>query len=336
VRVLVTGANGFLGRAVVERLAWSVLAAPCSSASCSAAGEENYLVRAAARQRIPSMDGRVEQVTVGALCGQTEWGHALAGVDAVIHTAAKVHVLADSGSRALSEYRVVNTEGTLNLARQAAAAGAKRFIFLSSVKVNGECSPPGRPFTEQDAPNPQDAYSISKYEAEVGLSRIAAQSGMAVTVIRPPLVYGPGVKANFRRMMDWVARGLPLPLGALHNRRSLLALDNLVDFIVTCLGHPAAANQVFFVADGHDLSTAELLVNVGQALGTPARLLPVPPSILKGGAALLGKTDMWRRLCMSLQVDISKAREVLGWLPPISVNEGMRRAAAGFLHEKND
>jgi UDP-glucose 4-epimerase len=229
----------------------------------------------------------------------------------------------------LEEFRRVNVQGTLNLARQAAAAGVRRFVFVSSIKVNGEATQLGRPFTADDAPAPLDSYGVSKMEAEQGLREIALQTGMEVVIIRPSLVYGPSVKANFAAMMRWLKRGVPLPLGAIHNQRSLVSLDNLVGLIVTCLTHPAAANQTFLVSDGEDASTTELLRRMGQAMGHPARLIPVPTSWLKLAAAMVGKRDVAQRLCGSLQVDISKTRELLGWAPPVSLDEGLRRAAAG-------
>ena len=222
----------------------------------------------------------------------------------------------------------------MSLARMAAKEGVKRFIFISSVKVNGESTRPGRAFTEADAPNPQDAYGQSKHEAELGLRQLAADTGMEVVIIRPPLVYGPDVKANFAALMRAVQRGCPLPLGAVHNQRSLVALDNLVDFIFTCISHPQAANQTFLVSDGQDLSTTELVRGMARAAGAPARLLPVPVWALQAGARLLGKEDAVERLCGNLQVDISKARSLLGWVPPVSLEEGLRRAVGGALHEK--
>jgi nucleoside-diphosphate-sugar epimerase len=198
---------------------------------------------------------------------------------------------------------------------------------VSSIKVNGEATLLGRPFSADDAPAPLDAYSLSKMEAEQGLRELAAQTGMEVVIIRPPLVYGPGVKANFAAMMRWLKCGVPLPLGAIHNQRSLVSLDNLVDLIVLCLTHPAAANQTFLVSDGEDVSTTQLLRRMGQALGCPARLVPVPVSVLKLAAAIVGKSDVAQRLCGSLQVDISKTHQLLGWTPPLSLDEGLRRAA---------
>jgi nucleoside-diphosphate-sugar epimerase len=205
----------------------------------------------------------------------------------------------------------------------------KRYVFMSSIKVNGELTQPGLAFTEADTPNPQDPYAFSKHEAELGLRQIAAETGMEVVIIRPPLVYGPGVKANFAALMRAVQKGWPMPLGTIHNHRSLVALDNLVDFIVLCATHPQAANQTFLVSDGQDLSTTELIRGMAQAAGVSARLLPVPIWALQVGATLLGKGDAVQRLCGNLQVDISNARGLLGWVPPVLVAEGLRRAVAG-------
>ena len=311
-RVLVTGANGFVGDAL-----------------CAEAYERGLSVRGATRSACKLPHG-VENVAVAAMNTTTDWRHALTGCSAVIHLAARVHVMKESIADPLAEFRRVNVHGTLNLARQAATAGVRRFVFISSVKVNGEATLPGQVFTAADVPAPLDAYGVSKMEAEQGLRHIAEQTGMEVVIIRPPLVYGPGVKANFAAMVRWLRRGVPLPLGAIHNRRSLVALDNLVDLIVLCLTHPAAANQTFLVSDGEDVSTSDLLRRMGQAMGKPARLLPVPPSWLKVAAAIVGKQEMAQRLCGSLQVDISKTRELLGWSPSISLDEGLRRASKGL------
>ena len=310
-KVFVTGANGFVGQAVLLRLN--------RMSGVTAIGS--------VRRAVMVADASAPLVTVGELSAQTDWSGALAGVQAVVHTAARVHVMQEAASDPLAEFRRVNVQGTLNLARQAAAAGVRCFVFVSSIKVNGEATQPGQPFTADDAPAPLDAYGVSKMEAEQGLREIALQTGMEVVIIRPPLVYGPGVKANFAAMMRWLKRGVPLPLGAIHNQRSLVALDNLVDLIMTCFTHPAAANQTFLVSDGDDVSTTELLRRMSQALGRPARLLPVPVSWLKLVAAMVGKQDVAQRLCGSLQVDISKTRRLLSWTPPISLDEGLRRAA---------
>lgn len=310
--VLVTGATGFVGAALVARLALDGLA-----------------VRAVVRNKISPTTAKIDVVRVSELSAETDWSDALANMDAVIHLAARVHVMTDTANDPLTEYRRVNVEGTLNLANQAAAAGIKRFIFMSSIKVNGEKTVLN-PFLADDAPDPQDPYGISKYEAEQGLLRLAAETGMEVTIIRSPLVYGPGVKANFLSMMRWLKRGIPLPFGAIQNKRSLVALDNLIDLIAICIHHPTAANQIFLVSDDEDLSTTELLCRMGHALDRPARLIRLPAAVIKVGAALLGRHNLAQRLCGSLQVDIKKTKELLGWSPPINVEEGLRRTVAGL------
>ena len=315
-KALVTGANGFVGRAVLLRLN----------------GMSGVTAIGSVREAAMFADTGAPPAKVGELSAHTDWSGALAGVQAVVHTAARVHVMLEAAANPLAEFRRVNVQGTLNLARQAVAAGVLRFVFVSSIKVNGEATQLWRPFTADDAPAPPDAYGVSKMEAEQGLRGLAAQTGMEVVIIRPPLVYGPGVKANFAAMMRWLRRGVPLPLGAIHNQRSLVALDNLVDLIVTCLMHPAAANQTFLVSDGEDVSTTGLLRRMGQAMGRPARLIPVPASWLKLAATLVGKPDVAQRLCGSLQVDISKTRQLLGWSPPLTLQQGLGKAAAGHVN----
>lgn len=312
--VLVTGASGFIGKALCQNLL-----------------AHKFIVRAAIRRaadaaRLPGCQPAV----IGNVDGDTDWQATLDGMDSVVHLAARVHVLLDSAN-SLAEFRKINARGTLNLARQAAAAGVKRLVFLSSIKVNGECTAPDRPYTADDPPAPVDPYGVSKREAEDGLRQVAAETGMEVVIIRPPLVYGPGVKANFLSMMRWLNKGIPLPLGAVHNRRSLVALDNLVNLIVTCIEHPAAANQTFLISDGEDLSTTELLQRMGRMLGRRARLLPIPPSMLALGAALLHKRAWSQRLCGSLQVDITKTRTLLNWSPPITVDDALSATARHFM-----
>jgi nucleoside-diphosphate-sugar epimerase len=272
------------------------------------------------------MPDGVHTVQVGDLIADTDWSSALAGVAVVVHAAARAHVMDETAVDSLAEFRRVNVAGTLRLAEQAAAMGVRRFLFVSSIGVNGVQCAPGKAFSEADQPNPHNAYAFSKLEAEQGLLRVADNTCMEVVIIRPPLVYGRGAPGNFGALIRAVQRGLPLPLGAVYNQRSLVALENLVDFIVTCVTHPQAANQTFLVSDGQDLSTTELVRGMAQAAGVPARLLPVPVWALQAGATLLGKGDAVQRLCGNLQVDISKARSLLGWVPPISVEEGLRRA----------
>jgi nucleoside-diphosphate-sugar epimerase len=304
-RALVTGAAGFVGTALRARL--------------TAAGIE--VVPA-----VRSKSGLPHEVVVGNLDALMDWHLALAGCDAVVHLAAQVHMINDAAQNPLALYQATNAVATLRLASQAAEAGVTRFVFISSVGVNGAQTVLGKPFSETDKPNPYNNYAFSKWEAEQGLLHITAETGMEVVIIRPPLVYGPHAPGNFSSLMRWLKRGVPLPLGAIHNQRSLVALDNLVDFIVTCITHPQAANQTFLVSDGQDLSTTELVRGMAQAAGMPARLLPVPVWALQAGASLLGKGDAVQRLWGNLQVDISKARSLLGWVPPVSVEEGLRRA----------
>ncbi|WP_404413634.1 SDR family oxidoreductase [Vreelandella aquamarina] len=303
--LLVTGVTGFVGSQLFARLK---------------AQERCHVVGAGRR-----VNAQEDQVVIDGLRADTQWREVLANQTVVIHTAARAHIMKDEESDPLSEYRKVNVDGTLNLAKQAAEVGVRRFVFISSIKVNGEQTPKGKPFTADNVPAPEDPYGVSKLEAEAGLHEIGSETGMEVVIIRPPIVYGPGVKGNFASMIKLVEKGLPMPFGAIHNKRSLVALDNLVDLIITCIDHPAAANQVFLAGDGQDVSTTELLYGVGRALGKPTRLIPLPAGMLMFGAGLLGKKAFAQRLLGSLQVDISKARNLLGWQPPLSVEEGLRR-----------
>lgn len=304
--VLLTGATGFLGSGVAGQLRLST----------------QHSVMCALRRPVDQCD---RNVVVGELDSDTDWSKALKDQQIVIHAAARAHIMKDELPDPLAEYRRVNVDGTLNLARQASEAGVRRLLFISSIKVNGEQTSLDQPFTADDTPAPEDAYGISKMEAEQGLQALAAETGMEVVIIRPPLVYGQGVKGNFASIIKLVEKGLPLPLGAIQNKRSLVALDNLVDLIITCIDNPAATNHVFLAGDGEDLSTTELFKGVAKAMGKPSRLLPVPTELLMCGATVLGKRGLAQRLLGSLQVDISQTRNVLGWRPPLSVEEGLRR-----------
>ena len=311
--ILVTGASGFVGSAVWRYFQTQAISVRPVFRNTDSA----RLVGVAPEQ----------SAIVPTLAADTDWFAALQGVQVVVHCAARAHVMRETAVDPLAVFRAVNVEGTLNLARQAAAAGVRRFVFISSVKVNGESTMLGRPFTADDTPAPEDAYGISKAEAEAGLHAIARKNGMELVIIRPPLVYGPGVKGNFASMLRWVARGGPLPLAAATgNRRSLVALDNLVSLIATCVQHPRAAGQVFLAGDGEDVSTAELLRRIAQVQEQSARLLWCPVGVVELAARLLGKGDVAQRLLGSLQVDISKNRNLLGWQPLINLDEGLRRA----------
>lgn len=304
-RVLLTGASGFVG----NRLAAIISSLPSKELRCVV--------------RKPGSCGYGQEVVSESLQPGPSWDRALEGQEIVIHTAGRAHVATEATGHALAEFQKVNVEGTLNLALQSARAGVARFVFISSIGVNGNVN--HVPFSEDDLPRPTEPYAQSKWDAEQGLWNIQRDTGMEVVIIRPPLVYGPNAPGNFGSLVRWVEKRTPLPFGAIHNKRSFVALDNLVDLVITCIDHPAAANQLFLTGDGEDLSTTELLRGVGEAMGKPARLIPVPAGVLMLGASLLGKKAVAERLLGSLQVDISKARDLLGWEPPLSVKEGLRR-----------
>lgn len=307
--ILVTGAGGFVGKCL-----------------CVRATDTGRRIRAVIRKAnsADNLPEWCEPTVVGEIDLMTGWGEALSGVGTVVHLAARTHIMRNTEAEPLASFRRINVDGTLNLARQSAAAGVKRFVFVSSIHVNGNRST--CPFTEIDTPHPIEPYAVSKWEAEQGLQILMAESGMEVVIIRPPLVYGPNAPGNFGSLVRWVNKCVPLPLGAIQNLRSLVGIDNLVDFIITCIDHPAAANQTFLVADGVDLSTTELIKRVGWAMNKSVRLIPVPAGALKLGAALLGKKMMAQRLCENLQVDISKARKILSWFPPVSLDDGLSLA----------
>jgi nucleoside-diphosphate-sugar epimerase len=313
-KVLVTGAGGFIGASLVSHLTES-------------AGAH---VVAATRQVAGYPHARAHLHHVSSIGAATSWAGALTGVNAVVHCAARVPVLHESVADALGAYRAVNVEGTMALARQAAGHGVRRLVFLSSVKVNGEDTPPHQPFTADSLPAPQHPYAVSMMEAEQQLRALALDTGLEVVIVRPVLVYGPGVKGNFLALLKLISRGVPLPFGSIDNRRSLVGLDNLLDLLVRCLTHAAAANRTFLVSDGDDLSTPALVTRSAAALGVTVRLLRVPPAVLSTAARALGRHDAARRLVENLQVDITATRQLLGWIPPASVDEQLARTAAAF------
>jgi nucleoside-diphosphate-sugar epimerase len=300
-KVLVTGANGFVGRAV-----------------CRCLTERGHGPLAVVR-RATGLSG---EIVIANAIGEADWPAVLTDCEAVVHLAARAHVMREESPDPLQVFRAVNTGGTLRLAQQAAACGVRRFVFVSSIGVTGNATQ-GHAFTENDVPAPHDAYAVSKLEAEQSLQAVAG--AMEWVIVRPPLVYGPGAPGNFARLLKLARTGLPLPLGAVRNRRSFIALDNLADFIVTCCEHPAAANQTFLVADGEDVSTTELLRRIAAACGKKAHLLPVPVSWLRWAARALGHPAVAQRLLDSLVVDSSKARRLLSWSPPITMDEQLER-----------
>ncbi|HTP96267.1 MAG TPA: NAD-dependent epimerase/dehydratase family protein [Burkholderiales bacterium] len=314
--VLVTGAGGFIGSGL------------CTTARARGA----RIVRLVRRPQPAEPDRMTRVADLGA---ESDWPALLDGIGAIVHLAGPAHVPFGSDAAALAQLRRVNVEGTARLARAAAAAGVRRLVFVSTIKVNGETTP-AQPFTERDAPDPRDAYAVSKWEAEQALAEVAAGSRLEIVVLRPPLVYGPGVKANFLALLRAVDRGWPLPLGAIDNRRSLVYLDNLIDAILLCLEHPAAAGKTYLVSDGEDISTPELVRKLAHALDRPARLFPVPVALLRAAGAITGRRDAVERLTGSLQIDGSAIRRELGWRPPATLHEGFAATARGYRAQSID
>ncbi|AXO61394.1 NAD-dependent epimerase/dehydratase family protein [Pseudomonas sp. phDV1] len=311
--ILLTGSTGFVGSALLSELKKF----------------PDFRVISAVRSAVsPASD---DVVVVGNIDGTTDYSSALNGVDVVVHSAARAHIMRDEVADPLAEYRTVNVEGTLNLAKQAVAAGVKRFVYISSIKVNGENTTGLQAFTESDSAKPEDPYGVSKYEAEEGLRLLAQETGLEIVIIRPPLVYGPGVKANFLSLVKLSATELPLPFGSVNNHRSMVYVGNLVSFIIHCIRHPAAANETFLVSDGEDVSLRNLVTYIRLCLGRSPRLLPVPVGLFKLAGVLTGKRGMVDRLVGDLQVDSSKARSLLGWVPPYTVEQGIAATVADFM-----
>lgn len=315
--VLVTGATGFIGRAV-----------------CSRFLDGGWRVRGAIRAEHDAarLPGGVEPVVVGSIGSETSWEKALSGMQGVVHLAGRAHVLSDRAADPLAAYREINVLGTQRLARCAAAAGIERLVFLSSVKVNGEGAP--SPYTERDVPRPEDSYGVSKWEAEQALWQAASGSRLRPTVLRPPLVYGPGVKANLLKLLGAVDRGFPFPVASIRNRRSLVFVGNLADAIFACLSHPGAGGRTYLLCDGEDVSIAELVRRIARALERPERVFPFPPAVLEGVARLFGRAAVAKRMFGSLVVDSSAIRKELSWVPPCSMVQGMKEMAAWFRSAK--
>ena len=316
-KFMITGASGFVGKLL-----------------CAEMLRRNQIVRTAYRSLHTTAQG-TEAVAIGEINGETDWNNALSGIDAVIHLAARVHMIRDTAADPLAEFLKVNLHGTENLARQAAQAGVKRFVYVSSIKVNGECTTGEQSFSESDPANPQDPYAISKWQAEQALHRLAQESGLEVVIVRPPLVYGPGVKGNFLSLLKAVEQGMPLPLAGANNARSLVYVDNLADALIACATHPSAAGQTYLVSDGEAVSTAALVDKMAQALGRPNRSFYFPPGLLRTVAALSGRADQMDKLLGSLRINDQKIRRELGWAPPYSLEQGLRATADWYLAKNN-
>lgn len=311
-RFLIVGANGFVGKVLCKEL-----------------DGRGRIFRAAVRSEMQPTQG-IEVAKIGAIDGQTDWSAALRDIDVVIHLAGRAHVMREHSDNPISEYREVNLHGTANLAEQAALAGIKRLVYASSIKVNGERTRFESKFTETDPVNPQDPYGISKSEAELALRQIASRTNLEIVIVRPPLIYGAGVKGNFAQMLKVLAKGIPLPLASVRNRRSLVYIENLVDALIVCATHPAAVGQTYLVSDGEDISTPDLLRRLGGAMGRPARLFPCPPALLKLAGRLIGKSNQIERLLGSLQIDSGKIRRELNWIPPYSLQQGLQATAEWY------
>lgn len=305
-KVLLTGSTGFIGR----HLCFKIFQ------------DKNKFVTAIYRNNQPlKADNTVQILSIDA---RTEWADVLRDQEVVIHAAARTHIMNDESFDTLSEYRRVNVDGTLNLARQAADTGVKRFIYISSIKVNGESTQPSKPFRFDNPPSPQDTYGVSKAEAETGLRKIGAETGMEIVIIRPPLVYGKGVKGNFASLVKLALKRVPLPLGGINNKRSMVSVQNLVDLIFTCIDHPNAANQIFLVSDDKDVSTSDLLRCLGVAANKPARLINFPAGVMRFIAKLFFEGSAVNRLIDSLQVDITHTKNTLNWSPTLTLEEGLK------------
>lgn len=314
--LLITGATGFIGKELSLKLL-----------------QKNYKLTASIRKPSSTLPSQINKFIINDSFASLDWTPALKSINTVIHTAARVHVMHDKSTNPLAEFRKINVDATLNLAQQAASSGVSRFIFISSIKANGESTNSHHIFTPDNTTIPTDPYGLSKYEAEQGLLALAKKTKMEIVIIRPPLVYGLNVKGNFLSLIKCVQKRIPLPLGSIYNRRSFVALDNLVDFIICCINHPKAANEIFIISDNEDISTTELLHRLATAFNTKSLLVPIPSTILLFFAKLLSKKEALDRLLGSLQVDSSKARELLSWKPVTSMDNQLKKIANSYLIE---
>lgn len=309
--VLITGATGFVGKQLVQQIS----------------EQQQFIVRLAVRPlHAENFNHHDNIVWFQELSATTDWTAALTKCDVVIHTAARVHVMVEKTDDPLSEFRKVNVAGTMNLARQAVQQGVKRFIFISSIGVNGAETRPGSAFRPEDPPDPHDPYAVSKFEAEQGLMALSVETDIQIVIIRPTLIYGPGAKGNFPRMVSWLQKGYPLPLKSINNKRSLVSVYNLVDLVIHCIDHPRAVNQIFLVSDGQDVSIVKLLQYIGLALNKRVRLIPIPYWVLNVFGKMTGTQRIIQRLCSSLQVDMSKTRDLLDWHPQVSMDDALDRS----------
>lgn len=317
-KILLTGASGFVGRSLCDRLL-----------------AENHRIIAPVRSHdLLPYNHNLRPEKISGLQDSLDWKLMLKDVEVIIHLASRVHVMNDTSIDPLAEFRKINVGATLNLARQAVELGVQRFIYMSSIKVNGEKTLPVKPFTAEDKPAPVDPYGISKYEVEQSLAQIASETGLEVVILRPPLVYGPNVKANFLRLIKWVKLGLPLPLGSLHNQRSMVYVGNLVDAVIACLEHPSVAGETFLVSDGEDVSTPQLITMIASAMGKTSRVLPFPTAILNILGKATGKSTEVERLANSLCVDSGKIRTLLGWNPPFTMEAGIQETVNWYMNQR--
>jgi len=317
-KILITGSTGFVGQKLCKKLI-----------------SANYSIREAVRSNSEKQLGIKEIFNVGEIDKSTNWSASLQDIDCVIHCAARAHVMNENKLDTLATYRKVNVDGTRNLAEQCAKAGVKRLIFLSSIKVNGEKTKVSFSFRHDDNPKPEDAYGISKWEAELALQKVSKKYGIEIVIIRAPLVYGPNVKGNFLKLINIAARRIPLPISRVNNVRSFVGVENLIDLISCCIKHPAAAGKIFLVSDNKDMSTPELLKKIGKAMGKCQYFIPLPVSILQFLGAIIGKSSEIERLVSNLQVDCNNTFEVLGWRPPVNSDDAITETIKWYLNQND-